>query len=1288
MKVRDVSSVVFARSGSCRADDAAAEPIGHRRVSGSGARPHRAGLFATLLAAFALLALAPSALAAEPTLTVDPVTTHGITTAKVSGTVTFDEEANGGSEGYWYFQYCENASPGECTEASSWSNGPEAFSHTLPAGSTAVPVEETLTGLKAGTEYAIRLAALPFSTFSEVHSEEAGYESFTTDPAPIAPTATVDAATSVSYTSAQVQGAVDPEGGNEESGGAFVPIHWSLELSSDGSSFSPVASGDLTTGEGAESPTAVDVPSSPAELTELTPGHTYSYKLVVTYAGQAPVESATETFETLAVTKPSIENLAVTDVTPDSATFEAEVDPNGADPAFDATWEFTCVPECHGAKGAPLNGTVAGTSEPIDADAVALEPNTEYTVTLKATNAGGSEEASTTFTTPAIAPGVRDFGAGPVHSESASLNGEVNPHNSASVYWFEWGAADCAANPCQAIPVGEDAEAGSGGKYLHVSELLSGLSPSTTYHFRLVVQSAAGITEGLDQTFTTPAAESAGCANEARRVEQNSTHLPDCRTYELVSPIDKNGADVVSSTGRIHAATDGNALIFASLAGFADAQGSGVDVDYLSERSAVGPTGWSTHAITPQQGPLTIVGIGGVGATTGYDAEFTPDLSRGIYRYFGARPEDANVQSVPNLYLRDDLRIPGPGNFDLLTQSVTPLNPSFPNTQRLKGASTDLSHVIFQSRYNLTADAVGGSLKLYEWESGTVRLAGILPNGAAASASGAGGVPTESLTYSLRTITADGSRILFTDPNTGSLYARIDGAVTVQLNASERLIADAPQAATYETASTDGARIFFTTNEALIDTDVNGDNDLYMWERATHDEIQDVTVDATSGTFTLDYNGQVTAPLAFDATADAVKAAIVALPNIGSGDIEVTGGPGALGGGTPYAVRFTGAFAGANVAEIAADASGLSGGAATAGAVTTQPVRNLTLISRDTAGGDAPNPTGVIGASEDGSYIYFLAFGQLLREAGSQEEFQNGAGIYAWHDGELRYIGWLLAARDIRVNSTTSTQWNGNGTLTSRVTPDGLQMLFMSHSDEGLKGRGGFVGADHGSTCTYDPLPSCREFYVYNADGGTLRCASCHVGAPATGDALAFFRENNGGSGNTYHLSHSLTDDGRFVFFGTVDALVPQDTNNKLDVYEYDSVTETQRLLSSGTDPHDSYFMEATPSGSDVYFTTKERLSAWDIDEAYDVYDARIGGGFPEPPPTIAPCGGESCRTAAPSAPSVNAPGSGSLVGSGNPKPIRCPKSKKEVRKGSKVRCVKKHYKHKRRANSNRRAAR
>jgi hypothetical protein len=93
---------------------------------------------------------------------------------------------------------------------------------------------------------------------------------------------------------------------------------------------------------------------------------------------------------------------------------------------------------------------------------------------------------------------------------------------------------------------------------------------------------------------------------------------------------------------------------------------------------------------------------------------------------------------------------------------------------------------------------------------------------------------------------------------------------------------------------------------------------------AVVDEVEGLTVDATSGTFTLKYIDQTTTDLAYNITAADLKTALEALSNIASGDVDVGGGPGDDGGTKPYVITFRGALAGEDVTALVVDGAKLN----------------------------------------------------------------------------------------------------------------------------------------------------------------------------------------------------------------------------------------------------------------------------------------------------------------------------------------------------------------------------
>jgi hypothetical protein len=95
-------------------------------------------------------------------------------------------------------------------------------------------------------------------------------------------------------------------------------------------------------------------------------------------------------------------------------------------------------------------------------------------------------------------------------------------------------------------------------------------------------------------------------------------------------------------------------------------------------------------------------------------------------------------------------------------------------------------------------------------------------------------------------------------------------------------------------------------------------------------EVQQIAVDATAGTFTVTFGAGTTAALAFNISPAALSTALQGLSTIGSGNVVVTGGPGGAGGTTPYLITFVGARGATNQAAMTTNATLLTGSAHTA----------------------------------------------------------------------------------------------------------------------------------------------------------------------------------------------------------------------------------------------------------------------------------------------------------------------------------------------------------------------
>ena len=114
-------------------------------------------------------------------------------------------------------------------------------------------------------------------------------------------------------------------------------------------------------------------------------------------------------------------------------------------------------------------------------------------------------------------------------------------------------------------------------------------------------------------------------------------------------------------------------------------------------------------------------------------------------------------------------------------------------------------------------------------------------------------------------------------------------------------------------------------------------------------------------------------------------------------------------------------------------------------------------------------------------------------------------------------------------------------------------------------------------------------------------------------------------------------------------------------------------LLSSGTDPENSYLIGADASGDNVFFVSRAQLTPADRGNEGDVvYDARVDG---VQPPAVAVCEGTGCQGVPPTPPIFATPSSVTFNGIGN-FPVSAPPSKETIKKT--VKCRKGDIKNKR----------
>jgi hypothetical protein len=643
------------------------------------------------------------------------------------------------------------------------------------------------------------------------------------------PTVSVQNAGEVGYTTAKVAGTVDPQG-------QFTTYRFQYISEAQ---FQDNLTNSLPGFEGA--PTGVEAGTETAEgvsgeLTGLNPDTVYHLRLAAEN-GDGPAEAiAAATFETLEVEDPIVSIDPVTTFTGTTAHFSGTVDPNAPSGSLDAAtkaayktrWDFQCSPECPNVKGGFVEAEEG--SKGVVADASGLEPNTSYEVKLLVSNASGPQsDGPVSFQTAAVGPGAETMPAFALgNGTEALVGGRVNPKNAETTYWIEYGTTTAYGTSTPA------SSAGSGSEAKILTQKISGLTPGTTYHFRLVAENATDEISGQDVSFeSTPPAPAESCSNNTLRSENNSTELPDCRAYEQVSPVDKNGYDVGLQGVPVYvAAEDGSALSFEAYGGFADAVGASIINTYLSRR---GDGGWWTHALGP---PIT---PSATGIFTSFKY-FSPDLSEAIMSLPSGPPlAPGATPDAQNLYLRDNS-----------TDTYRTLNIGGSGEFSFAAASADDKHILFESSAPLTPDAPPGALRyLYEWSDGQLELVPIAPDGTPIPAGG--WIEAAALNYATtHAISEDGSRVVFKSlegEQVGQLFLREDGQRTIEVSASHRSTPDpgGPGFVHFVGASADTSQIFFFSTEALTeDAALGGVQSLYRYDANT-ETLTDLTANPLAG---------------------------------------------------------------------------------------------------------------------------------------------------------------------------------------------------------------------------------------------------------------------------------------------------------------------------------------------------------------------------------------------------------------------------------------------------------
>jgi len=279
-----------------------------------------------------------------------------------------------------------------------------------------------------------------------------------------------------------------------------------------------------------------------------------------------------------------------------------------------------------------------------------------------------------------------------------------------------------------------------------------------------------------------------------------------------------------------------------------------------------------------------------------------------------------------------------------------------------------------------------------------------------------------------------------------------------------------------------------------------------------------------------------------------------------------------------------------------------------------------------------PNVVGqIVATSEDGSSLAFVR-----PAAGSAP-----AELELWSAGP---DGGLV---------TPITQLpGGEGALPVRISSDGSIVVFSASSLPAFNDA------------------NAREIFRYDVTTNTLGCVSCApAGVEAASASMSALEANEAAH---IYQPHGVVDErgisanGDRIFFETRAPLVSQDTNTdapELPIVEGGAITEKQGvdvyewengvvyLVSGGKSLRNSFLLDNSANGDDVFFATTEALTPGHTDGAYAVYDARVPHPGDTPPATAVPCTGSVCQ-GPPNVPSpLTPPASATFSGLGNPTP-------------------------------------
>ena len=332
-------------------------------------------------------------------------------------------------------------------------------------------------------------------------------------------------------------------------------------------------------------------------------------------------------------------------------------------------------------------------------------------------------------------------------------------------------------------------------------------------------------------------------------------------------------------------------------------------------------------------------------------------------------------------------------------------------------------------------------------------------------------------------------------------------------------------------------------------------------------------------------------------------------------------------------------------------------------------VISLAQVSHDPNGG-AAEVQGIVRVAPDGERAYFVASGDLLSMAQQQSLESEGrpvpqvgaANLYVYSaagEGSVGFVADLCSgtARSGTVEDYRCPSANGDAKLWTSGGQDAGESQTAGPNGEFL------VFATY-AQLTSDDINQAEDVYRYDADTGVISRISIGEDGYEPNGARAVLGSSiaqgmrGGRLLEQYELGNrAISEDGSRIVFTSAEPLSPSDTNGFVNAYEWHENPNGEggstALVSTGSDQEPVHEVVISPSGLSVLFGTVQGLVPQDTDGEPDVYDARLGEGFPSAPAERQPCEGDGCQGPLTNPAPLLVPGSISQAPGGNlPPPV------------------------------------